>query len=202
MLSRYTEGWTARGLGVALAVGLGVVGLVAVAAWIGAAPPHSVVSPPSDLMEQALDNHIGASMRDFQVWNRINIAVQSATILLGLAATLLTASTTADNTQRLKTPTVTVTALTAALVGVQSTFHLRENIHTDVAAFTKLVALESNYIFQRDRLPGEGPERAALRRNTVRRLTQISVERMTALANIGGAGPEPAQGDAKGDGAE
>ena len=60
----------------------------------------------------------------------------------------------------------------------------------------------ANDVFQRDHLPAEGAGMDGLRRDTLRRLTRIRVERMMALASIGGAGPEPAQGDAKSEGAE
>jgi hypothetical protein len=115
-----------------------------------ALPTSKMVSEPAiDIFETALDEAIDKNKGDFHLWYKSNVVIQCTLIFTALLATVFASLTTKENTERVKKWSVVLTAITATLASVQSTFHVRENIETFIRTNSDLALLEMDYVFER-----------------------------------------------------
>jgi hypothetical protein len=138
------------GFGVVAVAGIVLFAPVYQAGAIWLASPGSVTisgvtPPPTDDLEKILVSAIEENMLDFVRWYRANMVLQSLLIGTSILATILAAITNNLNANNMKVLSVLLTAITAALTTVQSTFHIRENIVTFIKADYELEMLEARY---------------------------------------------------------
>jgi hypothetical protein len=104
--------------------------------------------------------------------------------------------TTKENAEHVKKWSVFLTAITAALASVQSTFHIRENIGTFIKATVDLNQLQADYLAERASFADELKSKDAFKPDTQKKLLElhrvytlrynvILNDRMHAWSNVG-----------------
>jgi hypothetical protein len=103
---------------------IGIVGYV-IWRWL---PSSKFVGATSalDSLEEAFDTAITQNEIMFGVWYKANIVIQFTLIITALLATVLASLTTSENADTLKKFSVLLTAFTAALSSILSTFILKK----------------------------------------------------------------------------
>jgi len=139
-----------------------------------------------DDFERNLAGTIQEDKSDFAFWYRVNIIIQATLIITALFATIMAAITTSLNADRYKKYLVILTALTASLASVQTTFRLRENLSTFIGASESLKQLESEYEAEKAAKEKIIPrELLELQGKYMKRYLDIEADRMRAWASIG-----------------
>jgi hypothetical protein len=126
---------------------LGLLLLLAGVLWF--LPSGELVQNTPDDLETVMDKTLAYNLRDYNLFYRINILIQSALILAATFATVFAAITTKDNTEKVKKYSVFLTAVTAGLAAVLSTFHIRDNMDTLIGVTQDLQVLEIKYLAAR-----------------------------------------------------
>jgi hypothetical protein len=143
-----------------LVVPMGIVLIIVVSAnalWRVLPYERDVEIPPiaTDIFEVALDQAIQNNDDEYELWYKSNIIIQCTLIVTALLATVLASTTTAQNADRVKKWSILVTAITAALASLQSTFHVRENLDLFINSSADLTLLETEYLAARSPLINE-----------------------------------------------
>jgi hypothetical protein len=140
-----------------LVVPLGVVLIIVVLAivlWRVLPREQFVERPPiaTDIFEAALDQAIQNNDDEYELWYKSNFIIQCTLIVTALLATVLASTTTSQNADHVKKWSILLTALTAALATLQSTFHVRENLESFINSSADFTLLETEYLAARSPL--------------------------------------------------
>ena len=157
--------------------------------WLGtpAVAIYQTAATPGAGFERTIQGILSDNFHDFIRWYRANIIIQVLLVSSSLIATILASVTNQQNVMQIKMFSIVLTALTTALISVQSTFHVRDNIETFIKANTDLQLLQSDYELRKARFQA-GPANAELERLVAEKtkdFMKIEEARMRAYAVIG-----------------
>ncbi len=154
---------------------------------VSAEDPEKIVS--RDQVEIAFANAMKQNLNDFNMWYKSNIVIQSITILSGILSTIVASLATQEKAVIFRRSVIVLTAVTTALIAVQSTFHIKDNLDTFIKANSDLAVSEFDYSFKKDSaLFNADKEKIAalsLQRDALTSLVRVVESRMRAYSTIG-----------------
>ena len=135
------------------------------------------------------DQQIGENLHDFNRWYKTNIVIQALTIVAGIFSTIFASLGTQDDAKLLRRAVVVLTAVTTALVSIQATLHIKDNLDTFIKANSDLQVGKFEYERRRD--SGSDPADKGkvadvkLKAETLNSLVRVIESRMRAYSAIG-----------------